>query len=304
MKEFFIDQYDMQGLYTVPASMSAPRPYSGFEYLYYFYFLPWEVVGGTHLRDMPRNPLKVIFDDKWRRIYTSDYFKEVIERGWGLLLWPHLGIPGRMDDYAAGSFFYSMATSYLNWFRVIGLLGYHPKALASVGTEMEFVFPTMGEVVDLVIKMVGMFKKNSRFEEWRDVYLQHPDFEDFEPKRKSRVKIDHYRKYYHTRAKASSTISPDAMVLDMQRNISNEEMPEDRLAGRIIFDQFKDTLSKKDRTIVELLEQDCTQKDIANILGYANHSGVSKKLKTIARKYLDFVDEQQGRRSFLSGGNT
>ena len=299
MKEFFTDHYDMQGLYAIPASMVAPRPYRGFEYLLYFYLLPWEVVGGTRLKDMPRNPLQVILNDDWRRTYTSDYFKEVISRGWGKLLWPHLGIPGRMDDYAADSFFYSMATSYLNWFMVLGSLGYHPKALASVDAEMSFVFPSLEEVTDFARKMVEVFKQESQFEELRDIYLQYPDFEDFEPKRKSRVRLDHFRKYYHSRTKIG-IMEPLEYHPDAGGTINSE----DDIISKMDFSKFKETLSKKDRAIVELLAKDYTQKDIAKALGYANHSGVSKKIRTIAEKYLRFTDEQQGRRDFLSGDNT
>ncbi len=182
MKEFFIDPYDMQGLFALPASMAAPRPYRGFEYLFFFYLLPWEIVGDTRLRDMPRNPLRAMEDDNWRRIYTSDYFKEVISRGWGFLLWPHLGIPGRMDDYAAESFFYSLATSYANWFAVLGSLGYHPRALAQAKESGQFIFCPLDDVIGLAGRMVEAFKRESRFEEWRDVYLQNPDFDDFERK--------------------------------------------------------------------------------------------------------------------------
>ncbi len=298
MKEFFIDPYDMQGLFALPASMAAPRPYRGFEYLFFFYLLPWEIVGDTRLRDMPRNPLQAMEDDNWRRIYTSDYFKEVISRGWGFLLWPHLGIPGRMDDYAAESFFYSLATSYANWFAVLGSLGYHPRALAQAKESGQFIFCPLDDVIGLAGRMVEAFKRESRFEEWRDVYLQNPDFDDFEPKHNSRVKLDFYRKYYHTRTKIG-VMEP----LEYHPDAGGTEYREDDILSKIDFDQFKNTLFKKDKEIVELLERGFTQEQIAEALGYANHSGISKKLKTIARKYLDYTDEQQGRRDFLDGGN-
>ncbi|MEA5002042.1 MAG: hypothetical protein VB081_00870 [Christensenella sp.] len=298
MREFFTDHYDMQGLFAVPASMVAPRPYRGFEYLYSFYLLPWEVIGATRLKDMPRNPLQVIMDDYWRRTYTSDYFKEVISRGWGKLLWPYLGIPGRMDDYAADSFFYTVATSYLNWFMVLGKLGYHPRNLTAANNGSTFIFCPYDDVVGLAGKMVDAFKTESQFEEIRDIYLQYPDFDDFEQKRKSRVRVDHYRKYYHTRTKVG-IMEPLEYHPDAGETID----PKDDIISRVDFDRFKNTLSEKDRAIVELLEQDYTQKDIAQALGYANHSGISKKIKTIAEKYLSFTDEQQGRRDFLSGDN-
>ena len=207
MSEYFLDPYDMQGKFYVPSSMVAQRPYRGLEYLLPFYLLPREIIAGTHLIDMPRNPLKVALDASWLHMYTSDYFKEVISRAWGFLVWPHLGVPGRMDDYAGESYFYTVATSYIDWFIVLGQLGHHPNNFADIKQDYDIIFFPLEEINNLAKRMVAVFKENSNFVDIKEVYLKHPDFEDFDPKRKSRVKIDFYRKYYHSRTKQNIHIN-------------------------------------------------------------------------------------------------
>ena len=57
---------------------------------------------------------------------------------------------------------------------------------------------------------------------------------------------------------------------------------------RIWFQDFLDLLNEKDRQIVSLLEQGYTQEEIGVMLGYSNHSGVTKRIKYIRKLFEKF----------------
>jgi DNA-directed RNA polymerase specialized sigma subunit len=67
--------------------------------------------------------------------------------------------------------------------------------------------------------------------------------------------------------------------------------PESEIHDRILGEQFLAVLNEKEKIIVVLLKSGETKlKDIAEHLGYANHSPVSKALTRIARKARQFFD--------------
>lgn len=58
--------------------------------------------------------------------------------------------------------------------------------------------------------------------------------------------------------------------------------PETEVEDRIVFADFLTLLDERDRQVVVLLNSGTTKlTDVARILGYSNHSAVSKRLKLI-----------------------
>jgi hypothetical protein len=58
--------------------------------------------------------------------------------------------------------------------------------------------------------------------------------------------------------------------------------PETEVEGRLVFADFLALLEPRDRQIVVLLNSGTTKlTDIADVLGYRNHSPISKRLKRI-----------------------
>ena len=67
--------------------------------------------------------------------------------------------------------------------------------------------------------------------------------------------------------------------------------PESELHETLLWEDFLALLEPKDRRIVILLRNGETRiGEIGKLLGYANHSPVSKALARIRRKALDFFD--------------
>jgi hypothetical protein len=68
--------------------------------------------------------------------------------------------------------------------------------------------------------------------------------------------------------------------------------PESEVLGRLVTNDFLALLDTRNRHIVVLLNSGVTSKtEIANILGYANHSAVSKRLAQIRRAAEAHFDE-------------
>ena len=55
-----------------------------------------------------------------------------------------------------------------------------------------------------------------------------------------------------------------------------------------------ETLSEKDKQILQLRLEGYTMKEVAEKLGYANHSGVLKRLRKIGRAFEKYADVDYG----------
>jgi len=107
--------------------------------------------------------------------------------------------------------------------------------------------------------------------------------------------MDFHRKYYHTRA--STKVEP--IINDYGEDGEEEAiyapyMPDEfaEIEFRIWFEGFLERLNEKDRQIIKLLEEGYTQEEIADMLGYANHSGISKRVKYIRKEYEKYRREE------------
>jgi transcriptional regulator len=61
----------------------------------------------------------------------------------------------------------------------------------------------------------------------------------------------------------------------------------------MLIDQFKSKISEKDFEILTMRMNGKTYEEIAEKLGYKNHSGIIKRIKRIAEAYIDFCDENK-----------
>ena len=58
--------------------------------------------------------------------------------------------------------------------------------------------------------------------------------------------------------------------------------------------QFTDSLSEKDKKILEMRLEGHTQEEISEALGYKNHSGVQKRITKIGIAYQKFANVDLG----------
>ena len=69
---------------------------------------------------------------------------------------------------------------------------------------------------------------------------------------------------------------------------------EETVVAQALVDQFKATLSEKDMQILELRMSGDTLEEIAEKLGYKNHSGVLKRIRKIGQAYEAYTGVDYG----------
>jgi hypothetical protein len=131
--------------------------------------------------------------------------------------------------------------------------------------------------------------------------------EDYD-KRNSNAKKDFYRRWYHNRSKIRS-VSLDSLIeaggidsLDNVNCVSDlAAQYEDAVCAKLDAEKFFRSLKPLDQEILEFRTMGYTYQEIAMKTDYKTHSAVLKRIKRIAEQYLDYSDEQEGRRDFLIG---
>jgi DNA-directed RNA polymerase specialized sigma24 family protein len=93
---------------------------------------------------------------------------------------------------------------------------------------------------------------------------------------------DFERKLYHKRLKIKVRFVEMTDAVPVQG-------PETEIVDRMVFGDFLALLNERDREVVVLLSRGVTKlTEIAQIMGYSNHSPVSKRLERIRREAAQF----------------
>ena len=266
-----------------------------FVYLPLFYMIPDEIAIKRKLADFPRDPFIAATDDKWREVYNSKLFQVTMLDTWGWMMWQCLGIRGGVDNYSKNDPFVIMTFSLPMWAYLLAEQGINTNFLAAQphGTEIQFLTMEMAaHNCDQIAKRFWNHPDLKMKEVWEIVktHRSHRDYSGMP----SHVKMDFHRQYYHTRAKTK--VEP---IIGNYGENGEEEViyapytpsEYEDVETRIWFDGFLERLNEKDRKIAALLEEGYTQKEIGEILGYANHSGVTKRINFIRKAFNEFRKE-------------
>jgi hypothetical protein len=233
------------------------------------------------MTDFPRDPYEALSNPKWREVYEGDYFTQVLTDTWAWLTWDYMGIRGGMEKYSGYDPFYMLAHNYELWILLYRAMGVTVERFFNFGPGYELGYLPYAEMVyEYVCPLVDCLHRHTRFDEWLEVVKQHRCHEDYD-KRDSGVKKDFYRSWYHTRAKVK--------VLDFVQVEEPGYYPCDRIDSRLDIERFMERLDEKNRKIVRLLLAGYTQVEIGERLGFANHSGVCKRIKKIGEQYIEYM---------------
>ena len=105
------------------------------------------------------------------------------------------------------------------------------------------------------------------------------------------------RKWYHTRSKKVQTVSLEACLEEGYGGLSYlpdaGQDVEEKVISQDYVERFLDTLSVKDAEILQRRMDGFTHDKIANELGYANHSGVIKRMQHIKKAFQNYQQAQQ-----------
>ena len=172
--------------------------------------------------------------------------------------------------------------------------------LKNGGVDENFGYVSEEEISDLFTWLVPQAMAHHNMNAVIDTAKEFRCFEDFDY-RSSRQKIDHYRKWYHTRAKISVE-SLDELKEKYAENTDGIEwdIPDDSVNVEstvlepIAVSNFLDTLSETDRKILTMRMDDVTLEKIAEELGFKTHRAVHKRIRKIGLAYEKFSGEDFG----------
>jgi len=263
------------------------------------YFLPQDVIAKyPTLRSLPRCLGEVSRSDKLIDLIGSDQFLNEIADATSALAFPHFGFGGWKEHYTGYCPVWQLSYALPLWTKLLEEeTGWGIQQLLQIPStdvipffEPEFITKVMERIVKRAIVE----------ENWQpilDAVKEMPCDEDFE-RWNTNVRIDFIRKWYRTRSKRVKTISLDECLEDDDEHgvLYVEDKSayfEDNVIAEDFFQRFKARLSDKDLMILELRVMGFTYKDIAERLGYKNHSGVIKRITAITKEFEKYENARQ-----------
>jgi hypothetical protein len=259
-----------------------------------YFFLPEEFVAPCPtLRKLPRSPHKILYTPEWFEVINSLQFVNEVGDAFAALAFLHFKVRGWKEDYTGYSPFWKLSYSLPIWAEQIKIIAnWNWKKLLRVPPKMDLDYFPSDYVHDVMELAVTRAIADKGWQEIIDTAKKMPCHEDFEF-RQSRVRIDFLRKWNHTRTKLKS-VSLQTELEDSESRIHKigDENNVYHFAYRVetedFIAQFKKRLNARDCAIFELRLQEYTFAEIAEKLGYSNHSGVVKRMKVIQQAYREY----------------
>ena len=286
-----------------------------FEFLPLFYLFPKKLLQEKcpNLVDMPRSVHGIFTQEKWFTMLASDFFLQVVCDITAFFVWPAFGITTYMECFSGHDPLWRLAHATQLWENAFEKLsGITPQGLAN-NPKAQHEWTKHSEFLEIMISIGirGMNENNLMplIESVREIRC----IEDYD-KRYSNAKIDFHRKWYHTRTRFT-TVSLEQLIENHDNNYQGDAVDtalgdyvyspstsfESDICSQMDIDNFYKTLNPKDKEILEMRVGGATYQEIADELDYKTHSAVIKRIRKIANKYADYIDEQEGMREYLYG---
>ena len=245
------------------------------------------------LRQIPRFMSEISASQEIINLLQEPCFLDEILDGIAMLAFPHFGFNGWKEDYSENFMPWKIAYALPLWRDLIEReTGWGLNALFRMKPHSYIPFWNSEFVKDLFERIVQQALTQQNWQAIFEVYREIPCEEDFEPKN-NHVRIDFLRKWYHTRSTRVQMLSLESLTDDPE-NDSVERIPdwkentEECVESKDFADRFMDSLSEKDRNILQLRCDGLTYEAIAKQLGYKNHTGVLKRMEIIKTKFLAY----------------
>ena len=280
-----------------------PSPMRNAEFIPVYYFIPRRILEacGAELNSLPRNPQKILRSKAACDLIESDLFRLLIVDAVAYMVWPYMGFTEYMEVYSGHDPAWRLAHCPEIWVQELTDGGILPSAEFLLrNANEEFGYVSEDEIDSVLRFIVPQAMERYHIGEVIQVAQECRCFEDFDF-RKSSQKTDFIRQWYHTRTRHPQ-ISLEAYRENYAENHNGQEwdMPDssqdvqETVTSQATVEQFKTTLSEKDMAILELRMQGYTLEEIAEKLGYKNHSGVLKRIRKIGLAYETFTGEDLG----------
>lgn len=275
-----------------------------------FYCLPEEFVRKRKVYlDLPRYAHEALRSTKWLKEINTDKFLELV---WDVTAWvawqfmevplengTYRKIPGYMKNYSGDSVVWKLAYALLADIQLrLKSVGYSLPDLYKIPPNVQMKWFSYKEFAGLLSQWVPEIVKEKNYqpiidEAWNNKTLE--DFDEFHP---SYVQTDFQRKWYHKRNK-KKTVSLEEyqeehthLDEDMIFEIADPRAEyEANLIEEIDLQKFYETLTDKDKIMLQMRQEQYGLQEIAETVGYKTHSAVSKRLLKLGEMYEDFVQQ-------------
>lgn len=276
------------------------------EYLTAFYAIPREIIefACPDLLKVSRSPFIATRDWEQIAMIESDLFLLAIIDLYAFMVWEHFGISPYMEIYSGYDPLWKLAHQPSFWIKTMideKIILSVEELLKMVGQDPNYImpYPSIVEMNTVMKYTVQKTVQDHNLVEIIKTIEENRCWEDFDF-RDSKQKTDFYRKWYHTRTKHPQ-ISLEAWKEDyverhngMEFDVPGDDNVSLEVTDRVQVKQFTDRLSEKDKQILKMRMQGLTLEEIAEKLGYKNHSGVLKRIRKIGQKYEAFANVNYG----------
>ena len=277
-------------------------PFRNAEYLSAYYFIPKRILEqcGMELNSIPRNPQQLIRSYEAIAIVESDLFIQLMMDAYAFMVWPFMRPGEYMEVYSGYDPAWIFAHSPAYWVQEMldEKVIQQPSRLLRMDGNIEWTAEE--EVSDIFRWLVPQAMAHYEMGPTIAIAEEYRCFEDYD-NRPSNQKKDFYRKWYHSQTKHPQ-ISLEGFKEDYAEahggqnwDIEDESSSfEDETTTKILAEQFMKTLSEKDKQILQLRLAGRTMEEVADKLGYANHSGVLKRLRKIGQAFEQYAGVDYG----------
>lgn len=273
-------------------------PFRNAEYLSAYYFIPKRILEqcGKELNSIPRNPQKLIRSFEAVAVVESDLFVQLMMDAYAFMVWPFIRPGEYMEVYSGYDPAWIFAHSPAYWVQEMLDEDVIQPSSRLLRMDCDIDWRTEEEVSDVFCWLVPQAMAHYDMGSVIAIADENRCFEDFDL-RPSRQKTDFLRKWYHTQTdhpqislegfQSKYAEEHDGQHWDIEDESANFE---DDSTVKVLAEQFMETLSEKDRQILQLRLEGDTMEEIAEKLGYANHSGVLKRLRKIGHAFEKYAD--------------
>lgn len=301
-----ISQKEIEDKINYFKNLKEPAEVHNWLFLPMFYLIPKELFHGELelFSKISRSPGEAIIDAESLGIIETHYFPGIVLKFFAYYLWIVFDQKDNIEAYSLDDPIYKMVHDVAFWNNLLEEEGYIWKPDELVGFGLEYPnykvdYKTPEQFQYIMLKIVNKANKKYDLLKMIEIVKDNRCFEDFE-EIKSYPKIDFWRGWYHSKTQHPMISLEDYVENPKsygapQRNIPcNSSKIEDFVIDKVAIDAFKSKLNKKDMSILELRLKGYTMNDIAIKLGYANHSGVKKRIDKIGKAYQEFVKVDLG----------
>ena len=264
-----------------------------------FYSIPREQVAlDKELLLIPRNMKLMLKDPEHAGLVVEDRFLLLVMDVYSSAIWRFLKVPDGKGGYKpipgtwnmySGNFpmwrmAYMIAASFVKLFEDI--LGLNLQYLFSMPENQPFPWVPLTLFLATVEKMTEKTVKDMNLQPSIDAVWENrqpEDYQGYNQKRKDFLRTwNHSRNHQH--------LSFEQMKADGVELADPKQSIEQDVIESQSIEQFKNSLSERDRRILEMRVEGIKLEDIAKAVGYQTASAAKKRIDKIAEEYERFIN--------------